>query len=80
MRLREVSDDSFDRRLDHMIHGVMIRYKGFLPKNASLENIRRLVKLDYEDSDITKVTPRDIVEIIDASVVGDADGEEMLRI
>lgn len=77
MKLHEMSN--FTMRLDHMIKGVLARYQGYLPKNATLENIRRLVQMDYEGSDITKVTPRDIVEIIDASVVRTADGEEMLR-
>ena len=50
--------------LDAMISKVMKRH-GFNPD--VLGNIRNAVIDDYQDSNISEVTSRDIVEIIDAS-------------
>lgn len=75
MKLHEIA--SAPDRLDRMIQGVLQRYGHELPKNASLELIRALVAYDYVDSDISKVTPHDIVEIIDASTQH-VDGRDVL--
>ena len=76
MKLNEVTT-GFEMRLDHMIQGVLHKYAGHLPKGGTLEKVRKLVLRDYADSDITKVTPRDIVEIIDASAQH-VNGEDVL--
>ena len=52
-----------EAKLDKMIDGVIKKYNIQIPH----DKIKRVVIGDYEDSDISKVTPRDIVEIIDAS-------------
>lgn len=50
--------------LDQMILQVLGEFD--IP-NVTLEGVRDWVVLDYEESDISQVTHRDIVEIIDAS-------------
>jgi len=49
--------------LDSMIASVLRRFD----IDTSIQDIRNLVIMDYEDSDISQVTPRDIIEILDAS-------------
>lgn len=49
--------------LDDMIEEVI----SYFDMTESLEEIRELVIEDYDESDISKVTTQDIIEICDAS-------------
>lgn len=53
-----------EKKLDDMIKSVIKTYK-MDPK--SFQDIKDVTIEDYQDSDISQVTPHDIVEIIDAS-------------
>lgn len=53
-----------EKKLDDMIKDVMRRYD---ITRASFQEVKDVVIMDYEDSDISQVTPHDIVEIVDAS-------------
>ena len=61
-KTREGSIDSV--KLETLIRRVMKKYE---IDPGKYEEIKRVVITDYEDSDISKITSRDVVEILDAS-------------